>query len=254
MNIPNPFPVRLAIISDIHEDYRSLKKMLKKSAARGYDTLVCLGDICGFSSVYYKYRNRRDASSCLSLVREKCDIVIPGNHDMHVAGRIPRYSSSFDFPENWYEMDPVQRANLVDGEIWLHEDDLDPGFTEEEIEFIASLPEYAIVNDNGNHILLSHYAYPNMSGFSRKFYSQQKEFNLHFGFMKEIKCNLSFIGHVHSRGIYHVTTESITHYPYGTAKIEVMPSIIGVPPVTRSNQRKGFCIFDSETRTLLIEN
>ena len=85
--------MRLAIISDIHEDIDSLRKILKKAEKKGYDQLVCLGDITGYSLPYYKYDNSRNASACLSLLREKCEIVIAGNHDLHAAGRSP------DLPE-----------------------------------------------------------------------------------------------------------------------------------------------------------
>ena len=61
--------MRLAVISDIHEDYLSLQKILQKAEAKGYDKLICLGDISGFSQPFYKYKKSRDASSCLQLVR-----------------------------------------------------------------------------------------------------------------------------------------------------------------------------------------
>lgn len=139
--------MRLAIISDIHEDILSLKKIISKIEKSGYDQLICLGDISGFSVTFYKYRKTRNAHECLSLLREKNSIIIPGNHDFHAGQMIPKNSAVFDFPGNWYDLDYQQRSELGKNEIWLHEeDDLNPLYTTEDIEFLRSLPEYYILN------------------------------------------------------------------------------------------------------------
>ena len=71
----------------------------------------------GFSLPYYKYGETRDAKACLELVREKCQIIIPGNHDLHAAGKIPEHSDVFDFPANWYELDDQGRRELAGEEL-----------------------------------------------------------------------------------------------------------------------------------------
>ena len=45
--------MRIAIISDIHEDFAMLEKALAILKSVGYDMLVCLGDITGFAPEYY---------------------------------------------------------------------------------------------------------------------------------------------------------------------------------------------------------
>lgn len=244
--------MRLAIISDIHEDFVYLKKVLKKIHARGYDKLICLGDISGFSEPFYKYRRSRDASACLHLLKESCDILIPGNHDLHIARRIPRHSDIFDFPSSWYEMDLKKKLELSKGEIWLHDGDLDPNYSSEDREFLATLPEYEILEALEDRILLSHYAYPNLSGFRKGFFSQKGEFEEHFRFMKEKKCNLSVIGHTHPRGFYTVSSDKFKLRSYKKLQLNAHPSIVGIPPVTRHQMRSGFCIFDSSTRVMQI--
>jgi len=113
--------LRIAIISDIHEDIITLRKIISRIQKKGYDKLICLGDISGFSLPFYKYLETRNAHECLKLLRETCDIIIPGNHDYHAAQRIPEISAIFDFPSNWYELDFRKKSELVNGEIWLHE-------------------------------------------------------------------------------------------------------------------------------------
>ena len=113
--------MRIAIISDIHEDIVNLEKILKKIEGNGYDQLVCLGDISGFSTPYYTYHDTPNAHACLSLLREKNAMILPGNHDFHAAKRIPLESDIFDFTGNWYEMDFRERHQMAQDRIWLHE-------------------------------------------------------------------------------------------------------------------------------------
>jgi len=225
--------VRLAIISDIHEDFETLKKILLKAEKKGFDQLICLGDISGFSLPYYKYGRSRNASACLALVREKCDIVIAGNHDLHAAGLSP------DLPEE-----------LKEKEVWQHEADLDPGYSEDDISFLLTLPGHAILNTSEFNILFSHYVYPNLTGFVKGFYSWEKEFKAHFAFMREHECKLCFTGHAHPRGFYMVHPDVFNQYRYRTKKNSSFPAIIGIPPVTRHKHRSGFCIFDTESLNL----
>ena len=132
--------MRLAILSDIHEDYESLLKIVGLAEARGFDKLICLGDISGFSLPYYKYGKSRNASACLKLLREKCEIIIAGNHDIHAAG-----------------IEPELQEAIKDLETWQHDLDLDPGYSEEDISFLATLPFYEILNTPTGNILFSHY-------------------------------------------------------------------------------------------------
>ena len=227
--------MRLAILSDIHEDYENLLKVVRLAESRGFDKLICLGDISGFSLPYYKYEKSRNASACLALLREKCDIIIVGNHDLHAAG-----------------LSPDLLEEMKDQETWQHELDLDPGYSEEDISFLATLPFYDILTTPAGNILLSHYVYPNLSGFVKGFYYSKKEFREHFAFMQEHNCSLSFTGHAHPRGFYRVDPEGFKHYRYRGIKITSFPSLIGIPHVTRHEHRSSFCIFDTNSLRLQV--
>ena len=226
--------VRLAILSDIHEDLGRLRKVLKKIDRLGKDMTICLGDISGFSEPYYKYRKTRNASACLELVRDKCEIIIPGNHDLHASGKIK---------------DPATGGRE---EQWDHHSDLDPGYSEEEIDFLSGLPNYRIIPNHGKGILLSHYASPNISGIIKGFYTRGAEFASHFRLMQENNCMLGFTGHAHVRGFYTVSSSRFAHYSYRRLYLKDFPVIIGVPPVTRHKYRSGFCIFDTDLSLLRV--
>jgi predicted phosphodiesterase len=244
--------MRLVILSDIHEDYIYLKKILQKIQSKGYDMLICLGDITGFSLPFYRYKKSRSAVSSLQLLRENCDVIISGNHDMHAASRIPIHSDVFDFPSSWYEMDLEHRSRLSKNEIWLHESDLDPDYSGEDLQYLRSLPEFALVDGGDYKILLSHYAYPNLSGFRKMFYTWERDFKAHFDFMNQHQCSLSFTGHAHPRGYYMVTPTSYRHKYARKHKVSKLPAIIGIPPVTRHRMRSSFCIFDTSSRVLQL--
>lgn len=239
--------MRLAIISDIHEDIVSLRKILTRIEKLGVDQLVCLGDISGFSTPHYNYHVTRNAHDCLSVLRERQAIILPGNHDFHASKRIPAESDIFEFPEDWYDLDYREKQELTGGEVWMHEmDDLDPLYFQSDLEFLRSLPEYKVLETGSRRILLSHYVYPNLSGFKKGFYFQESDFLPHFGFMKDKKCEISFTGHAHVRGFYTATIRRFRHYRYKSLRIEEFPVCIGIMPVTRHKGRRGFCIFDSE--------
>jgi len=226
--------VRIAILSDIHEDLNRLQRVLNKIDRKGCDLLICLGDISGFSSSYFRYPKSRNASACLELIRRKCEIIIPGNHDLHAAGKIPVLPTDAGY------------------KYWLHEEDLDPGYSEEEIDFLASLPEYAILPTPGYNILLSHYIEPNLSGFIQGFYSRGEEFGSHFTLMQNLNCKMGFTGHAHARGFYTVYPESFRHHGYRRLHLKDFPVIVGIPPVTRHKYRTGFCIFDTDSCLLQV--
>ncbi|HKK62131.1 MAG TPA: metallophosphoesterase [Bacteroidales bacterium] len=241
--------MKIAFISDIHEDYPSLKKALKKIDRAGYDKLVCLGDVSGYSVPYYKYFEDRDAHGCLSMLREKEALIIPGNHDFYAARHLPVEGSSFVFPEDWYALDTFERRELSQDKIWLHEqNDLDPLYTREDILFLRSLDEYQVLEMNDLNMLFTHYIYPNMAGFKKGFYVSAGEFRQHFDFMGRNDCQLSFTGHAHVRGFYTVTPYHFKHHPFTRSAMKIVPVVIGVPPLTRHKKRSGYGVFDMEER------
>jgi len=209
--------------------------MLGLAEEKGFDKLICLGDISGFSLPYYKYEKSRNASACLALLREKCDIIIAGNHDLHAAGLNP------ELPEE-----------MKDQETWQHELDLDPGYSDEDISFLASLPAIEIIQTPDLSILFSHYVYPNLSGFVKGLYYNVKEFQKHLVFMKEHNCSLGFTGHAHPGGFYRVDPRSFKLYRRRNIKITSFPALIGIPPATRHEHQSSFCIFDTDSLRLQV--
>jgi len=245
--------MRLAIISDIHEDLLSLQAALRAIERFSCNEIVCLGDISGYSVPYYDYLQSRNAQECLSLVRANCRTVILGNHDIHAARIIPKSKAYFDFPPNWYQLHHRERRVLANNALWLHEEnDLDPLYREEDIEFLHTLPESVHQEFSGVKVLFTHYVYPNISGLRKEFYTYSDEFRKHFEFMDDLDCQVSFVGHAHVKGFTMATRKRFRQYRYRRIDLKHSPCCIGIPPVTRLNKRNGFCIFDTDAMSIKV--
>ena len=68
-----------AIISDVHANEEALRAVLEDAARQGAEKVVCLGDTVGYGPM---------PAAAVKLVREHCEIVLAGNHDDAVCGRI----------------------------------------------------------------------------------------------------------------------------------------------------------------------
>ncbi len=245
--------MKLAIITDIHEDVENLKTTLRKIEKLNCDEIACLGDISGFSSPHYDYHKTRNAHECLKLIKSNCTQVVLGNHDIHAAKIIPENCSFFDFPADWHDLDYHDRHKLAKDILWLHEeDDLNPLYKNVDIEYLKSIPEFYIIETQEINILLSHYVYPNLSGLKREFYTYRDEFKQHFEFMKKLDCLISFTGHSHIQGSFIVNSKKYKTHGYKTFKIEEEPVCIGIPPITSLQKKSGFCIFDTKDKIVQI--
>ncbi len=68
--------MRLAILSDVHANLEALQAVLAHVDAQGVDAIHCLGDVVGYGG---------DPVECVDIVRERCEVVVLGNHDLAVA-------------------------------------------------------------------------------------------------------------------------------------------------------------------------
>ncbi|MCF8303351.1 MAG: metallophosphatase family protein [Bacteroidales bacterium] len=239
--------MRIAVISDIHEDIVSLQLALKKIDKAGCDEVVCLGDIAGFSIAHYNYHHHRNGHECMKLLRKHCKIIIPGNHDLAAVKRIPSVTRHFQFPDDWHDMAYVEKKFLAEGKVWLHEEnELQPLFSKKDIDFINTLPEYRIMTVDDHHILFSHYLYPNITGMEIHFVETPEAMQAHFDFMEQQQCTISFTGHAHQPGIFMASRGKIIKPGFGKKKITANPICIASPAIANGRNSNGFLIFDSE--------
>lgn len=76
--------MRAAVLSDIHGNLEALDAVLLDVCTRGYDRLVCLGDVVGYGA---------DSQACIERIREVVsrddqgrELVVLGNHDQAASG------------------------------------------------------------------------------------------------------------------------------------------------------------------------
>ena len=240
--------MKIGFIADIHEDLPSLKKALKLLEKKGCEELICMGDISGYSYPYYHHQKERDASACLELVRKECKTIIPGNHDLHAARKVPKSHSGFDYPDVWYQMDFNSRQKLAKGKIWLYEDtELESNLSRADKDFLRELPEFLITNIGGKKILLSHYIYPDFTGSSTRTITDKTFINKHISYMDENACELSFFGHSHVEGNWIIQKDMIRR-SRGVSLGELEGTCcIGLPCTVRGRNNPGFSTYDSNT-------
>lgn len=116
--------MRYAFFSDIHGNLPALKAifddMEKVVATRGtpIHQRWCLGDIVGYGP---------QPGECLQMVRRRCDVVIPGNHDWVAIGKL----DIGDFSEVAAESAAWTRQRI----------------SEQDLNYMRNLPETIPVND-----------------------------------------------------------------------------------------------------------
>lgn len=245
--------MRIALLSDIHEDISSLEKAFRKIETCRCDEIVCLGDISGFSK-NYRHHKHRDAEACLKLIRENCKIIIAGNHDLLSCKKLPVINPGFTYPKNWYELSYQQQIELSDKKVWLYEDeDRASNLTETDLEFLRSLPELEFLETGAGKILFSHYAFPNLTGSMSTFYDSANDFSGHIRWTKKQQCSFSFMGHQHPNGIVCVNEKRLKIKRF-RKRIKIKNDLLIVlPPLVKHEVANLFCIFDTSTKKLEIK-
>jgi len=66
----------LAIISDIHANIDALDAVMEDIDTRKVDGIICLGDVVGYGAA---------PAECVSIIRNRCETTIMGNHDQMTA-------------------------------------------------------------------------------------------------------------------------------------------------------------------------
>jgi predicted phosphodiesterase len=79
--------VRIAVLSDIHGNLHALESVLRSVDDDAPDALWCLGDLVGYGP---------RPNECCSLVEDRADICLIGNHDLGVLGRLDLEDFSYD--------------------------------------------------------------------------------------------------------------------------------------------------------------
>ncbi len=239
--------MKIAFISDIHEDVINLARAFRMIEKLKCDEIVCLGDIVGFCVPYYKYIDTRDANACIKLISENAKYVVAGNHDHFALRKLPSFTDGHEIPGNWYELPFPVRRQMFEPGIWLYEDnELSALLSESAAQYLNDLPEYITVNLGKHKFLLSHYLYPDITGFTKNFYLSDKEFRPHFEFMEKQNAGMAVFGHTHPDGLSVISKQVALSYIRKKTFLPEYINGIGVPAITSSSRLPGFAIFNTD--------
>jgi len=241
--------MRIAIVSDIHEDIEMLEKAFQTIQKAGYDLLVCLGDITGYAKEFYQHWP--NANACIELIRENADLVIAGNHDLFLAGKLPSYYQKFQVPENWYKLSLEERRVFSDNGLWLYEEELIPQLTAPNLQFLSALPEFEILRQDGTGLIFSHFVLPDLCGITNWFPQNTLELRNHFRFMAQTNVSYSFVGHTHpwSASVAGRLVWNDDFFP-GRLLLKKSPQIVFCPPITGNKKKSGFIVYDSKSKEI----
>lgn len=241
--------MRIALITDIHEDFESLKQALKLIEKYACDEIICLGDICGFSIPYYSYYNERNASKCVKLIKDNCKYTVIGNHDLYAIRKVPENSFSFDFPKDWYNKNYFERERISKNLVWLYEEnELTALLDEDDIDFLDSLPEFINADFDDMNIFISHYIYPDITGSLKKFLYETQDFKKHYDFTRKEQDTICVFGHMHPQGILYIDQFEMKISRKSFILNEKTMGISG-PCISQNEKFNGFTIIDTINKT-----
>jgi diadenosine tetraphosphatase ApaH/serine/threonine PP2A family protein phosphatase len=69
--------MKTALLSDVHANLEALQAVLQVAQKRDVDRMLCLGDVVGYGA---------SPNECLQIIRERCPMVLLGNHDSASSG------------------------------------------------------------------------------------------------------------------------------------------------------------------------
>ncbi|GEM_PF-1046861 len=246
--------MKIAVISDVHEDVVNLKSALRMIEREKCDEIICLGDILGYPFMRGRYPESRNFRECIKLIRQNCSIVVKGNHDLFHLKRLPQFYKGFEFPPDWFGLSEEQHTTISKGRVWNYSDDLAIELSDDEAGYFDSLPEFAFKDICNKRLLLSHSLYPNFSAYVSYSMHDKDKIGEHFSFMKENSANLSVCGHLHPEGIgiaYEPSGNFMSKifpgflfHPYGERKIKEKPCCVTIPSLADNGQENGFGIIN----------
>ncbi len=213
--------MRIAILSDVHANLEALVEVEAAVARLAPDVVMCLGDVVGYGA---------SPNECCDRVRALARVVLLGNHDAAVAGRM----------DYTYYYDAARKAlDWTAGHI-----------SPENLAWLRSLPYTHRIDEvgfcHGSPILPAEYEYV----FALE---QARELLPHVARLPEV----TFIGHSHLCKAFALSAAGDVA-DVGAPRFQIRPdrrSIVSVGSVGQPrdyDSRAGFVTYDTDSRTVEV--
>lgn len=208
-----------AVISDIHANETALRKVLDDAKSQGAQRIVCLGDVVGYGP---------QPLETIKLLQLENAIMIAGNHDDAVAGRV----SEDDF------------IDLARDAVLRHRESLGA----KRCNYLASLP-YTV---EFGEAIASHGDFTS----PEKFFYIETEEDARANF-NAINSRLAFVGHTHNPNIF-LTGQSGAIYKIDpqdfiiedNKRYIVNPGSVGYPREKDGQCFSSYVLYDDEERSV----
>jgi predicted phosphodiesterase len=250
--------MKIGIITDIHENAARLGEVFKAAEKNQCEELACLGDIVGYDTRFYDHSAERSAGECIGLIRSNCRWIVAGNHDLFASSRFPSWSNGFEYPAEWFGLSNDEKKILSKGRVWCYDSEAQNDLSDNDLEFLLTIPEYALTTVRHDVILFSHYIFPDLSGSTTRYIERNNQMLKHWDFMRSNLVKFSFIGHSHSyfAGFAYRNNSSFLKafhsLPNNSFNLGEEPVVVILPPVSGEKGRTGFSVLDTENRKLTI--
>lgn len=211
--------MRIGIFSDVHANLAALETVVEELQKHSIDTYICLGDVVGYGA---------SPNECCDIVRDLTSVVIMGNHDAAVSGRMD-YSFYYD-----------QAKQALD---WTNE-----VCREDNIEWLRELPYLSPQKDID--VLYSHGSPINPEEFNYIFNMEQAREA--YQYRDELQ-QVTFIGHSHLCRVFAFSNDGVVQMVPGHIDLEPDKQyIISVGSVGQPRDydpRAAYAVFDTESRS-----
>jgi diadenosine tetraphosphatase ApaH/serine/threonine PP2A family protein phosphatase len=154
--------MRVAVISDVHANFRALEAVLEQIDSEHVDAVWCLGDTVGYGPL---------PNECCSAVESRSDVSLVGNHDLVVLGKLPfsDFNDEAAAAARWTSevlsrparafLDALEPAGTADGVDLFHASARDPVWeyvlTEEAAAATLELSHAPLVLVGHSHVALA---------------------------------------------------------------------------------------------------
>lgn len=208
--------MRLGIFSDVHSNLEALQAVVAAYRELGIDRYICLGDVVGYGA---------SPNECCQIVRDLAQVVVLGNHDAAVTGRMD-YSFYYDAARHALDWCAAQ-------------------LTSENMRWLKQIPYTAEENglgfSHGNPLAPENFDYI----FTL---DQAADLLPHFDRLKDVQ----FIGHSHLTKSFALSQEEVNEVVarrFGLRRARKYVLTVGSVGQPRDyDARACFTVFDTETR------